>query len=793
MDCSFSRHAGQTFFCACMFLGLFIGLLPDMAVADEFQFKPFIDIVKEGSAKEYYPLYQQEAIRQESEGNIRKAAAYYQILSWLGWTVGDYQKGIDYGKKSIALAEKTGALWVQGWAHIGIALSYYQIGDYDHAKAQTDAALSLARRNGFPQIESRAYQSMAKILMKTGEASLALEYHKRSLEFYESLLAVQDPTRMSRGGRSGNAERMLQRDDIRRYYVANLIATGHAYARMHNHAAARDHFQKALYHGGDLRDRVMDAYLGLGMIYRNADDHAGAIEYLTKAVTLADQLDIPYFTTLTHAFLGRTYLMTGEYAQALPHYEKAVAAIEDQRSLLQTGESRSSYFDQMTGVYNGLITTLLHLGKQETAFDYSERARARAFLDVLGNRVDLSHGRVSALIDEERELKRKIAELQALRDESGQDGIRNEMERLRREYQAFLAKLQQDDREHASLVSVAPLTLKDVRRMLPENTTLLQFHVFENSVVVWAVRSDAVRAMQVPVGRKELLEAIRAFRTEIAGLAPDEDVNRSARALYTLLFKDLQLTANHRLIIVPHDVLHYLPFQSLMMPNGYYLIEQHGISYLSSASLMQFTIEKRKQVADDAVLAFGNPDLGNPALNLRYAEREVKEIGRLFPTSAIYVRKEATERRAKEKAADYPLIHFATHGEFNEKDPLASSLKLSPEGSSSGDLTAGEIFRLKLNASLVVLSACESALGRISSGDEIVGLTRAFIYAGTPSVVTTLWKVDDKATYLLMQSFYQNLKRMSKGEALRQAQISLMRSLRHPYFWGAFVLTGDAE
>lgn len=792
MDYPFPLRSRQKIISVGFLLTLFIGLLSNMADADEFQFKPFIDIVKEGRTKEYYPLYQQEAIRQESAGNIRKAAAYYQILSWLGWTVGDYQKGIDYGKKSIALAEKTGALWVQGWAHIGMALSYYQIGDYDNAKAQTDAALSMARRNGFPQIESREYQSMAKILMKTGEEALALEYHKRSLEFYESLLAVQDPTRMSRGGRSGNAERMMQREDIRRFYVANLIAAGHAYERMLNHEAARDHFQKALYHGGDLRDRVMDAYLGLGMVYRNTGDYSRSLEYLTKAVTLADLLDIPYFTTLAHAFLGRTYLMTGDYTKALPHYEKAAAAVEDQRSLLQTGEARSSYFDQMTGVYNGLITTLLHLGKQEAAFDCSERARARAFLDMLGNRVDLSHGRVSALIDEERELKRKIAELQALRDESGQDRNRKEMERLRRDYQAFLAKLHQDDREHASLVSVAPLTLKDVRRLLPENTTLLQFHVFEQSVVVWAVGSNAVRTMKVPVGRKELLETIRAFRTEIAGLAPDADVNRSARALYTLLFKDLQLAANHRLIIVPHDVLHYLPFQSLMTPNGNYLIEEHGISYLSSASLMQFTTEKRKKSAD-SVLAFGNPDLGDPSLNLRYAEREVREIGRLFPSSAVYVRKDATETRAKEKAADYPLIHFATHGEFNEKDPLASSLKLSPEGSSSGALTTAEIFRLKLNASLVVLSACESALGKISSGDEMVGLTRAFIYAGTPSVVTTLWKVNDKATYVLMQSFYRNLKQMSKGEALRQAQISLMKDLKHPYYWGAFVLTGDAE
>lgn len=776
----------------CLLLTALLLSVPGTIQAEEFQFKPYIEIIKEGKAKEYYPLYQKKASQLEASGHIRKAAGFYQILSWLGWTIGDYQKGIDHGLKSVRLAAQSGAPGVEGWAHLGIALSYYQIGEYAPAKNHVDAALSISRSNGFSQMESRAYRSMAKILMKTGEEEKALEYHKRSLEFYESLMADLDATRMKKGGRAGRAERLLERENVRRFYAANLISAGHAYERLQNHDSARDHFKKALYYGSDLQDRVLDAYLGLGVVHRNKGEYQQSIDYLNKAVTLADQLDIPFFTTRTHALLGRTYLMSSEYAKALPHFEKAVAAVEDQRSLLQTGEARSSYFDQMSNVYNGLITTLLHLGKREEAFNYSERARARAFLDVLGNRVDLSHGKASALIDEERELKQKIAELQALTDESGRDEHKGEMERLRKEYQAFLGKLQQDDQEHASLVSVTPLALRDVRGMLPPNTTLVQFHVFEHSVIAWVVRSDAVRTIKAAVERKDLLEKIRAFRNQISALGPEQEVSNSARSLYALLMKDIQPSAGHHLIIVPHDVLHYLPFQSLVLPDGKYLIEEHSISYLSSASLMQFTTGKRKKVAD-SVLAIGNPDLGDPALNLRYAEREVKEIARLFPQSAVYVRKEATERRAKEHAANYSLIHFATHGEFNEQNPLASSLKLSPDDPSSGDLTTEEIFRLKLNASLVVLSACESALGKISSGDEIVGLTRAFIYAGTPSVVTTLWKVNDKATYELMQAFYQNLKRMGKGEALRQAQISLMRDLKHPYYWGAFVLTGDAD
>lgn len=215
-------------------------------------------------------------------------------------------------------------------------------------------------------------------------------------------------------------------------------------------------------------------------------------------------------------------------------------------------------------------------------------------------------------------------------------------------------------------------------------------------------------------------------------------------------------------------------------------------------------------------------------MNLQFAELEAKEIRGLYPQSTVLLKKEATEEKAKAFSPQNDIIHFATHAELSEEDPLSSAVLLAKDDKEDGRLEVREIFGMDLKAGLVVLSACETGLGKLSSGDELVGLTRAFIYAGTPSVVASLWKVEDSSTAQLMASFYRNLKTMSKVEALRQAQLELIKgqassdllarrgvggigklgevphtkptsaesltvSTSHPYFWAPFILVGDGK
>lgn len=156
----------------------------------------------------------------------------------------------------------------------------------------------------------------------------------------------------------------------------------------------------------------------------------------------------------------------------------------------------------------------------------------------------------------------------------------------------------------------------------------------------------------------------------------------------------------------------------------------------------------------------------------------------------MLVRSDATESFVKASGGRYRMLHFATHGVFDPANPLGSSLLLAKDKDNDGRLTVAELYRLHLDADLVTLSACETALGSVAGGDDVVGFTRGLLYAGADSIVSSLWKVDDQSTRDLMVAFYSNLGGMDKAEALRQAQLTVRRAHPHPYFWAAFMLTG---
>jgi len=260
-------------------------------------------------------------------------------------------------------------------------------------------------------------------------------------------------------------------------------------------------------------------------------------------------------------------------------------------------------------------------------------------------------------------------------------------------------------------------------------------------------------------------------------------------ALYRRLLEPLRREIRgDRVVIVPHGVLHYLPFQALRSPAGRWAVEDFAVSTLPSASVLRYLTDKGTG-APARALVIGNPDLG-AELALPWAEREARMVGQREREATVLVQGDATEVQVKKLLDTVGVIHFATHGDLSESDPLSSALLLVGGGGEDGRLEVREVFGFDLHARLVVLSACETGLGKLSRGDEVVGLQRAFLYAGTPAVVTTLWKVDDRATFELISAFYTRLDSANPVEALRQAQLETIRTFPHPYAWAAFGLTG---
>jgi CHAT domain-containing protein len=245
-----------------------------------------------------------------------------------------------------------------------------------------------------------------------------------------------------------------------------------------------------------------------------------------------------------------------------------------------------------------------------------------------------------------------------------------------------------------------------------------------------------------------------------------------------------------KLIIVPHGVLHYLPFAALS-DGKEYLIDRFSIRILPSASILNFLQARTKNTATGALI-LGNPKLSDPRYDLKFAQDEALAIGRIIPGSNVLLRSEASKTNLQNLGSKYPVIHLAVHGVYDLDKPLNSALLLAADRNNDGLLRAGDLYNLSLNADLVTLSACETALGKVATGDDVVGFTRGFLYAGTRSLISSLWQVDDLATRDLMVNFYTNRTSMSKDEALRQAQLKVKKQYPHPYFWAAFVLTGSA-
>ena len=233
-------------------------------------------------------------------------------------------------------------------------------------------------------------------------------------------------------------------------------------------------------------------------------------------------------------------------------------------------------------------------------------------------------------------------------------------------------------------------------------------------------------------------------------------------------------------------LFHDIPPFTLLNPTTYF--------FTCGAVSGGHLIVKKRNFDKKKLLAFANPKTDYPSLD--DAIREVDNIAGLFTDREIYSRARATEGTAKEKSAGPDVIHFACHGEFNDRQPLQSALVLTKDADNDGRLQVHEIFELDLkDTNLVALSACETGVSKIQGGDDLVGLSRGFIYAGTPSILATLWKVDDLATAELIQRFYTNwqVKGMNKPKALQMAQIELKNipEYKHPFYWAPFVMIGD--
>ena len=510
--------------------------------------------------------------------------------------------------------------------------------------------------------------------------------------------------------------------------------------------------------------------------------------------------------------LGDAYAGVQRFADARRSYLDAIAAIESVK--LSGGEDeRESFFHEKCGPYLGMAWLLVRDGKPFEALQYSERAKARLLLDVLrGARTEINRVMTDAEKQRERDLTNQIDRLEARLAAEG-NRVKPETLATRDQLKAQMDSLSAElYRKHPELRAqrgeFRPLDQAELASLLggPE-TAVLEFAIVDRRAFAFTVtldQSGAPRIESHPLKTDRLEDEITEFRTQLANR--DLNYRESARALYTRLLGPAAaaLRNKKRLVIVPDGPLWELPFQALVSPAGKHLIEETTVFYAPSlaAAREMRALRRTSAQASRTLLAIGAPAKSAASLPpLREAQFELRQVGQIYGGAAaeVLVGEQADKRRWKEEAPNYRILHIATHGVMDSNNPLSSFFDLNRSAGDPEDsiLPAREILKMNLRADLAVLSACEMARGKYRFGEGMIGMSWAFLIAGTPTTVVSQWKVDSASTTRLMVAFHKNLKShpdfSGKADALRDAALALFENpqYKHPFYWAGFVVIGD--
>jgi CHAT domain-containing protein len=474
-------------------------------------------------------------------------------------------------------------------------------------------------------------------------------------------------------------------------------------------------------------------------------------------------------------------------------------------------------------------------GYDQECYFFVEKAKARAFLDNLQDgKINLKRELSLEIKEKEYRINRGISRLQTSLlksnlDEKERNEILNKLEDLEDQYQNLILQIKRENPEYANIVYPEPYKLAEIQeKLLSDDTAIVEYFQGKEHSFVFCITKNDFEVKNLS-SIKQLNESVYAY---LKLLSSGKDKNFQGIPASRYLYQQLILPFHGRiknkknLIIIPDGHLHYLPFETLVADESKirFLVEDYKMSYAPSASSLINLLERKRKVNDKKdLLAFADPvyvfqkmpeseinagrilrefylEKGFAFYPLKYSSREVKQIAKLFekPYRDIYIGKKAREEILKKLSlTDYKIIHFATHGLLDEDVAGRSGLVLTldDDPAEDGFYQVREIYNTRLNADLVVLSACQTGKGKLEKGEGVSGLSRAFLYAGAESVVVSLWNINDKSTALFMNHFYNYLTRGEpKVQALRLAKLKMQQSkYSHPYHWAAFVLIGDFD
>lgn len=745
---------------------------------------------------------------------------------------GDKVRALEHYERSLKLAEEVGDKSGSSATLNSIGNLYHSQGNYAQALEYFQQSLKIKQEIGDKPGVARALNNIGVIYSVQGQYDRALDYLQQNVRILEEL-----------------GEKLI--------LVEALHYIGGVYLLKGDYSPALAYEQKALKQAEALgnNELLSEILANIAESYLRLGQNVAASENATRAASLADRFGVPDVLWSAKTISGKAHLALNQLDLARQDFLEAIATIEKLRGQVAGGEQEQQrFFENKIAPYQAMVQLSLAQHDPTQALSYAERAKGRVLLDVLSSgRARTNKAMTSDQLKRDRALSTEITSLntqlarlktQPKPPEAQVADTQAQLDKTRLEYEAFQASLYAAHPElRVQRGQTKLLTLDEAAALLPDDqTAILEYVVTEDKSYLFVLRKASPKDQSNKAIPLLTVHTLEIKSSELAGLAEsfrqgvaerNLTFKQPARQLYDLLIKPAEgeLRSVRKLCIVPDGSLWNLPFQALHQGEKGYLLEQYALFYAPSLSVLR-EMEKRANALRTAhrrlttlpsnprpgLLAMGNPTLsGETVAKVRFArrdeplsplpdaEKEVNSLGRLYgrSKSTVLIGAQVREVTVKAQAGKYEILHFATHATLDDRNPLYSRIILSraeDDVHEDGLLEAWEIMKLDLNATLAVLSACQTARGRVAAGEGMIGISWALFVAGSPAVVVSQWKVDSARSSELMIEFHRKLLQkpgagktaLSKSEALRQAALKLLHGpYNHPAYWAGFILIGD--
>ena len=777
--------------------------LPEQSLSAEEQLQLGMDYYRQQQLEAAIAAWQTALEQYRTDQNQAGERQVLELLTFVHLELGQHRQVLTLGQQTIAAASgpDQAALRARTYANLGIA--HNALGNYLAAiLAYETSLLDIRNSDDADNNEAHVLGLLANAYEGLGNYERTVELHQQSLTLAQENPRQQAVTHVNLGAtyaRLGDYDQAILQyqtslalfqalnDQLGQAYALNNL--GAAYYAQGQFNQAEEQLEQALNTAQTSRQpALISAALGsLGSLYTDQGKYPQALEYHGQSLELARATADPKPLATALNNLGHTLFKSGQLEAAEAKLYEAIDVLESLRPGLDD-TSQISLFDTQVLTYNLLQQVLVAQDNIEAALEVAERGRARAFVELIAN---------SANPTNPTNPTNPINSLAMAAPAPTMDQIRD----IAQQQRATLVEYTLVPDDSFRFQGKQRGTAERLYIWVVQPTGDVTFRQIDLTPLQQERGLSIASLVEISRDLSGIRGASRDFSTapemNTSAFAPVFRQRQHWRSLHQLLIEPiadlLPTEPTARVVFVPQEQLFLVPFPALQAQDGSYLIEHHTILSAPAIQILGLTHRDRQPASPAShPLVVGNPSpMPDNLPPLPHAETEADGIAQILSTRPL-LGQTATETAIKQQLSTAPLIHLATHGFFNESNPLQGSLALAPSDNQDGLLTAAEILDQSLQANLVVLSACDTGRGKIT-GDGVIGLSRSFLAAGANNVMVSLWQVPDDATAQLMLEFYRQRQQLDNAQALRQAMLTIRQTYDDPVAWAAFTLIGAME